>query len=321
MPQERVLWWVFGAVVAFMLLLDLLVFNRKAHEVKIKEALIWSAVWISLALIFNAVIYFVLGQKLALQFLAGYLIEKSLSVDNLFVFLLIFSYFGVPAKYQHRVLFWGIIGAVLTRMVFIFAGVKLIEKFEWMVYVFGAFLIVTGIRMLFKKDDDIHMERNLIMRLFKPITDYSAGFASGRFFYLKSGRLWLTPLFVVLLVVESSDVVFAVDSVPAVLAVSKDMFIIYSSNIFAILGLRALYFALAGLMGMFHYLKYGLAFILSFVGLKMLAVHELEKRGHEIPISIALGVIALALLVSILASIIRERRAEPKDKGSGQDLT
>jgi tellurite resistance protein TerC len=288
-----------------MLGLDLAVFNRKAHEVKMKEAVVWSIVWITLALVFNVAVYIVLGSQKGLQFLAGYLIEKSLSVDNLFVFLMIFGYFHVPAKYQHRILFWGIMGALLMRLVFVFAGVELIRRFEWTVYVFGAFLIVTGARMAFKKEGQANLDRNLVLRLFKPITDSEAGYESGKFFIRRGQSLRFTPVFVVLLVIESTDVVFATESVPAVLAISKDPFIIYSSNIFAILGLRALYFALAGFMGMFHYLKYGLSFILAFVGVKMIVSHF-----HELPIAISLGVIAMVLTLSVVASIIRQRRLD-----------
>jgi tellurite resistance protein TerC len=305
--SENNLWIVFGVVVVVAMTLDLAVINRKAHVIKIKEALVYSAAWIALALAFNVLIYFTLGSEKALMFLTGYLIEESLSVDNLFVFLLIFTYFQVPAQYQHRVLFWGIIGAVIMRLLFIYAGVGLIRHFHWTIYLFGAFLVFTGIRMAFKQaGEDAHIDQNPVIRLLRGVTDTSEGFASGKFFVRKAGRLLITPLFVVLMVVETTDVLFATDSVPAILGISNDTFIIFSSNIFAILGLRSLYFALAGLMDTFHLLRYGLAFILAFVGAKMLITYF----HLEIPTSAALGVIALALLISVLASIIHKRKTE-----------
>lgn len=291
-------WCFFHLFIIGMLVLDLGVFHRKAHEVKVRESLIWSAVWIILALLFNLGIYWVRGTETALQFLAGYLIEKSLSVDNLFVFLLIFTYFKVPKLYQHKILFWGIVGALVMRAVFIMTGVALIRHFFWVSYLFGIFLIFTGFKLAFGEEKEIKEEKNLVLRLFRKVMSISSSAEGGRFFAIEQGKRVATPLFVVLLVVESTDLVFALDSIPAILAISKDPFIVYSSNVFAILGLRALYFALAGIMQMFHYLNYGLAMILAFVGVKML----LEDFFH-IPIGIALGFIAAVLAISILLSL------------------
>jgi tellurite resistance protein TerC len=299
--ENEVLWWVvFNIFVLFMLALDLKVFHRRAHDVKIKEALLWTAVWILLALLFNVGIYLWFGSQTALEFFTGYLIEKSLSVDNIFVFLLIFSYFGVPSAYQHRVLFYGIVGALVLRAIFILAGVTLIHKFHWIIYVFGALLIFSGIRLALEKGKKIKPEKNPLLRLFRrffPVLDY---YEDGRFFVKKEGICYATPLFLVLLVVESSDIVFAVDSIPAILAITRDPFIVYTSNVFAILGLRALYFALAGMLERFEYLHHGLAFILIFVGMKM-TVSDL----YEIPVAIALGVVAGILIMSMMVSVIR----------------
>ena len=304
--SNQILWWViFNIFVLAMFALDLGVFHRKAHEVKIKEALVWSAIWIALALIFNLGIYLWRGPKTALEFLTGYLIEKSLSVDNVFVFLLIFSYFRVSSLYQHKVLFWGILGALIMRAIFIATGVTLIQKFHWVIYIFGAFLILTGIKMALQKDKEIHPERNSVLKLlrrFMPVTDR---YEYGKFFVKREGRYIATPLFVVLLVVETTDVIFAVDSIPAILAITLDPFIVYTSNVFAILGLRALYFALAGIMQLFHYLHYGLSAILVFVGVKMLLADI-----YKIPVGIALGVVVGILLISVIASIVRPREVE-----------
>jgi len=299
-------WLIFGAVVLGLLALDLGVFHRKSHEVKIKEALIWSGVWISLALAFNAFVYFTRGSGPALEFLAGYLIEEALSVDNLFVFLLIFSYFRVPSIVQHKVLFWGILGALLMRALFIVAGISLIEKFHWIIYVFGAFLIYTGIRMVTEQGKEIHPERNPVLRLFRRLVPVTETYVEDRFFVMKGARRFATPLFIVLLMVETTDLIFAVDSIPAILAITRDPFIVYTSNVFAILGLRSLFFALAGLMKLFRYLNYGLCFILVFVGLKMLLA-----EFFKIPIVVALGVIIAILGASILVSILRREVPEP----------
>lgn len=300
MSGSQIFLWVgFNVFVLAMLALDLLVFHRKPHEVSLKEALGWSAVWIGLALAFNAGIYFWYGRQPALEFLTGYLIEKSLSVDNIFVFLMIFSYFKVPRKYQHEVLFWGILGALILRAGFIAGGITLIEKFHWAIYVFGGFLIFTGIKMALDKDKEIHPEKSLVLRLFHRVIPVTPGYEDGKFFVRKAGRLFATPLLVVLVIVETTDVIFAVDSIPAILAITRDPFIVYTSNVFAILGLRALYFALAGIIQLFHYLHYGLSAILIFVGTKMLIADV-----YKVPIGVSLAVVALLLLMSIVASIL-----------------
>lgn len=299
MVIDTTIWIGFIAFVIVLLALDLGVFHRKSHEVKIREALIWSVVWISLALIFNYGIYVYMGKEKALEFLTGYLIEKSLSVDNLFVFIMLFSFFNVEPKYQHKVLFWGIIGALIMRAIFIFAGVALISKFHWIIYIFGVFLIFTGIKMLFHKEDEVAPDKNPLVRLFKkffPVTDQMQG---GKFFVRINAKTVATPLFVVLLVVEFTDLIFAVDSIPAILAISKDSFIIFTSNVFAILGLRALYFALAGITKYFHLLKYGLSAILVFVGIKMTIVDF-----FKVPITVSLLTIAGILAISVILSVI-----------------
>jgi tellurite resistance protein TerC len=307
--NQSFLWVIFSAVVLGLLALDLGVFHRKSHVVKIREALIWSAVWISLAFAFNVFVYISYGPGPALEFLAGYLIEEALSVDNLFVFLLIFSYFRVPAIFQHKVLFWGILGALIMRAFFIVAGIALVQKFHWIIYVFGAFLILTGIRMITEQDKEIHPERNPVLRLFRRLMPVTEGYEGGHFFVKRGARRFATPLFIVLLMVETTDVIFAVDSIPAVLAITRDPFIVYTSNVFAILGLRSIYFALAGLMQLFHYLNYGLCFILVFVGAKMLV-----SEFYKIPIGIALGTIIVILAASVLASVIWPRREEKTTK-------
>jgi tellurite resistance protein TerC len=303
MGNQLRLWIFFNIFVLAMLALDLGVFHRKAHVIKIKEALVWSAVWVTLALLFSLGIYFWRGPETALEFLTGYLIEKSLSVDNIFVFLLIFSYFGVPSLHQHKVLFWGILGALIMRAVFIAAGVALIEKFHWIVYVFGAFLILTGIRMALQKDRKINPEKNPVLRLFRRWVPVTEDYVEDRFFAKRAKRYLATPLFIVLLVIETTDVIFAADSIPAILAITLDPFIVYTSNVFAILGLRALYFAVAGIMGHFHHLHYGLSAVLVFVGMKMLLADL-----YKIPVSVALSVVAGILLISVMASILDKKK-------------
>lgn len=307
MSSELIGWIGFHIFIVVMLALDLGVFQRKAHEVSIKEAITWSAVWISLALVFNGIIYLWHGPQSAMAFLAGYLIEKSLSVDNIFVFVLIFSYFRVPLEYQHKILFWGILGALIMRGIFIAAGVTLLQHFHWIIYVFGAFLIFTGYKVATEQDKEIHPERNPVLRLFKKIMPVTHEFHDGKFFIRRDNQNFATPLFVVLLIVETTDVIFAVDSIPAILSITSDPFIVYTSNVFAILGLRSLYFALAGVMKLFHYLNYGLAAILVFVGIKML-ISDLYK----IPTEIALGVIGGILSLSIAASLLF--RPAPKEE-------
>ena len=302
MENQLWLWVGFNAFVLLMLALDLGVFNRKDHEIKIKEALIWTSVWIVLALLFNAAIYYYNGPEPAMQFLTGYIIEKSLSIDNIFVFVLVFSFFKVPALYQHRVLFWGIIGALIMRAIFIAAGVTLIEKFHWIIYVFGAFLIFTGIKLAINKGTKVDPEHNPVVKLFRkffPVTDQYHG---NKFWIKVKGKNVATPLFLVLLLIETTDLIFAVDSIPAILAITSDPFIVYTSNVFAILGLRSLYFALAGIMHLFKYLHYGLAAILIFVGIKMVLVDF-----YKIPVNVSLCVIGGILLVSVLVSLMRKK--------------
>ena len=299
MPGSVWKWVLFNAFVLIMLALDLGVFHRKAHVIRLKEALVWSAVWIVLALCYNVIIYFWLGHRKALEFLTGYVIEKSLSVDNIFVFLLIFSYFRVAREYQHKVLFWGILGALMMRGLFIAMGVTLIHKFEWIIYLFGAVLIFSGVKMAFEKEKEIHPEKNPVLRLFRRVMPISEQYEGGRFWVKRAGRTMATPLMVVLIVVETTDLIFAVDSIPAVLAITKDPFIVYTSIVFAVLGLRALYFALAGVMELFHYLHYGLSIILAFVGVKMIA-----SGLYEIPIAIALSVVVGILVLSVAASVV-----------------
>ena len=303
MIADFYLWTGFIVFVFFMLALDLGVFHRKSHEVKISEALIWSAVWISLALIFNYGIFIFMGKEKAIEFLTGYVIEKSLSIDNLFVFIMVFTYFNVEPKYQHKILFWGILGALIMRAIFIFAGVALISMFHWIIYVFGGFLIFTGIKMLFHKDEKLDPNKNPLVIIFKkffPVTEQMHG---SKFFVKINARTVATPLFIVLLVIEFTDLIFAVDSIPAILAISNDTFIIFTSNVFAILGLRALYFALAGITKYFYYLKYGLSAILVFVGIKMILA-----EFYKIPVVYSLLSILGILIISILFSVIYPKR-------------
>lgn len=299
-------WTGFIIFILLMLALDLGVFHKKSHKVPVKEAMIWTAVWVSLSLVFNFIVYQKLGRQAALEYLTGYVIEYSLSVDNIFVFILIFTYFGVKDEYQHRVLFWGIIGALVMRAMFIFAGVALINRFHWIVIVFGAFLVVTGVRMLVQKEGEIHPHKNPVVRFFRKFMPVTETYHGQKFFIRQNRKTYATPLFLVLLIIESSDLIFAVDSIPAILAVSKNPFIVFTSNIFAIMGLRSLYFALSGIMGYFRYLKTGLAFILSFVGAKML----LSFFHFEIPILLSLGIIISILVVSVAASLLIKKPKE-----------
>ena len=303
MSNELLLWIGFNVFVLAMLALDLGVFHRKAHEVKVKEALWWSAVWVGLAMLFNTGVYFWRGEEAALEFLTGYLLEKALSVDNIFVFIMIFAYFRVPALYQHKVLFWGILGALVMRAIFIATGITLLQHFHWVIYIFGAFLILTGIKLAVQQDKEVHPEKNPVLKLFRRFMPVTKGFEGDRFVVKRDGRRFATPLLVVLLMVETTDVVFALDSIPAILAITTDPFIVYTSNVFAILGLRALYFALAGIMQMFHYLSYGLAAILVFVGVKMMIMDF-----YKLPIGISLGVVASILAIAVIVSLVRPRR-------------
>ncbi len=300
-------WWIgFNAFVLIMLALDLGVFHKNSHVVKMREALTWSGVWIALALIFNLGIY--LGwfgpytaaerPQMALEFLTAYLLEKSLSIDNVFVIALLFSYFAVPEKYQHRVLFWGVLGALVMRAILIFAGISLLERFHWIIYVFGAILIVSGIKMIFHKEKESDPSKNPVLRLTKKLIPVTDTYHGQKFLIRENGKIIATPLFVVLVLIEWTDLVFAVDSIPAVLAVSKNPFIVYTSNVFAILGLRSLYFALSAILPLFRFLNYGLAAILIFVGGKMLVIDF-----FKMPTAISLGIVGFILLVSVVASL------------------
>jgi tellurite resistance protein TerC len=296
--NELIFWIAFNVFVVLMLVLDLAVFHRKAHAIHFREALVSSAMWIALAGAFAVVVYFWRGRVPALEFTTGYLVEESLSVDNLFVFLLIFRYFRVPSEYQHKVLFWGIIGALVTRGIFIVAGVALIHRFHWIIYLFGAFLVYTGARLLGSEETEVHPDKNPVLRMFRRWMPVTKDYEASKFFVRHHG-LYATPLLLVLIVVETTDVMFAADSIPAVLAISRDPFIVYTSNVFAILGLRSLYFALAGLMEAFQYLHYGLSAILMFIGVKMLI-----SGYYSIPTAIALGVVAGVLVISVVASVV-----------------
>jgi len=296
--NQPLFWILFNLFVLAMLALDLGVFHRRDHEVKVREAMIWSVAWIAMAGAFAVLVFFWHGHKPALEFVTGYVIELSLSVDNLFVFLLIFRFFKVSPAHQHRVLFWGIIGALIMRALFILLGVGLIRRFEWVTYVFGALLMFSGIKLFFQEESEIHPEHNPVLRIVRKLIPVTKDYEGGRFFIRRPG-LYATPLFVVLVVVETTDVAFAVDSIPAILAITLNAFIVYTSNVFAIMGLRSMYFALAGLMEMFRYLHYGLALVLSFIGLKMLLAHY-----FEIPTHYALAVVGGILLLSVLASVV-----------------
>ena len=297
METPIIFWILFNVFVLMMLALDLGVFHRKSHEVSSKEALTWTIVWITLALIFNGILYFWKGQQQALEFFTGYLIEKALSVDNIFVFIMIFSYFQVPAKYQHKVLFWGILGALVMRVIFIFAGVALIEKFHFTIYIFGAILIYTGYKMFNHNQAKIDPEKNPVVRFFRKIMPVTPQMHDDKFFVRINGKRFATPLFLVLILIETTDLIFAVDSIPAILAITQDQFIVYTSNVFAILGLRSLYFALAGIVHRFWLLTYGLAIVLLFVGTKMLLIDV-----YKIPIAWSLLFIAITITGSVILS-------------------
>lgn len=304
--NEFLLFILFNAFILVMLALDLGVFNRKAHTITVKEAVLWSIVWTVLALAFNAGVFAVGGTTKGLEFLTGYLIERALSFDNIFVFVIIFSYFGVPARYHHKALFWGVVGALITRSIFIAAGTALIIHFEWILYIFGGILIISGWKMLMGKNIEVHPDRNIFIRITRRFFPVTSGYESAKFFLRKEGNLFLTPLFLVLVTVETTDIVFAVDSIPAVFGVTQDPFIVYSSNVFAILGLRATYFLLAGIMDSFHYLSHGLSLVLIFIGLKMLVA-----GFFPVHIVASLIIVAVILLVAVIASIVRNRRQKP----------
>ncbi|PRY52615.1 tellurite resistance protein TerC [Arcticibacter pallidicorallinus] len=311
MEVTSTFWIGFNLFVLLMLALDLGVFNRKAHVVSVKEALTWSGVWICLSLVFNGLIYHWFGEAKAIEFFTGYVIEKSLSVDNIFVFVLVFKYFQIPSIYQHKILFWGILGALVMRVIFIFAGVALIEKFHWTIYLFGLFLIYTGYKMFTEQDKQIEPEKNPVIKFFRRVMPVTHELRGDKFFVAENGRRHATPLFLVLILIETTDLIFAVDSIPAILAVTQDRFIVYTSNVFAILGLRSLYFALAHVIHRFVYLSTGLAVILVFVGLKMVLVDVIK-----IPTHISLIVIALIITASIVFSLMKTKN----EKGLDSDV-
>jgi len=298
MDTPIIFWILFNAFVLLMLALDLGVFNRKAHEISVKEALIWTFIWVFLALIFNAIIFYWRGRQQALEFFTGYLVEKALSIDNIFVFIMIFTYFQIPSKYQHKVLFWGILGALIMRVIFIFAGVALIEKFHFTIYVFGALLIYTGYKMFYHNSAKIEPDKNPLIKFFKKFMPVTPDLQEDNFFVKLDGKRYATPLFLVLILIETTDLIFAVDSIPAILAITQDQFIVYTSNVFAILGLRSLYFALAGVVHRFWLLSYGLAVVLVFVGIKMLLIDL-----YKIPIELSLIFIAAIITGSIVLSL------------------
>jgi tellurite resistance protein TerC len=306
MSHQTIMWIAFGILVPVVLALDLGVLQRKAHTIKAREALLWTAGYVALALLFAACIYFVLAPDKSLTFLTGYIVELSLSVDNLFVFLLIFATFCVPSDYQHRVLFWGILGAIIMRGIFIGSGIAILERLHWVIYIFGAFLVYTGIRISLKKDGEINPQKNPILRLccrYLPMTDT---YHEGKFFLRDMGRLVGTPLFLVLIVVETTDIVFAVDSIPAILAITRDPFLVYTSNIFAILGLRSMFFALAAVSKKLTYLNYGLAAILALLGIKMLG-----SGFFHVTVSVSLGTVVGILLIAAIASVLWPSKKRP----------
>uniref|UniRef100_UPI0040568BF4 TerC family protein n=1 Tax=Candidatus Electronema sp. TaxID=2698783 RepID=UPI0040568BF4 len=312
-------WFLFILLILSLLFLDLGVFHKQNKVISAKEALLWTMFWVALALLFNVFIFYAYshnwigiglgehalksGKDAALKFFTGYIIEKSLSLDNIFVIAMIFSYFKVEGKYQHRVLFWGILGALIMRAVMILAGTALIQTFDWMIYLFGGFLILTAGKMLFSGDEEIDPEKNLLIRTARKIFPVSPNFEGEKFFTVLNGKKAITPMFLVLLIVESTDVLFAVDSIPAIFAVTTDPFIVFTSNVFAILGLRSLYFALAAMIGMFHYLKISLVFVLAYVGVKMILSHH-----YPIPTSLSLGIIAVALSAGVAASLLFQKK-------------
>lgn len=305
MSESVILWSGFNLFVLAMLALDLGVFHRKSHTVSVREALTWTGIWITLAMLFNLFIYYFFDKDKAIEFFTGYLIEKSLSIDNIFVIIMIFSYFNVPTAYQHKVLFWGILGALVMRIIFILTGIELIHKFHWLIYIFGGFLVITGIKMLTSGDAKIEPEKNPLAKLARKVFPFTESYVGDKFFVRQDSKLWATPLFMVVILIEATDLIFAVDSIPAILAISDDAFIVYTSNVFAILGLRSLYFALAGIEKYFKYLKYGLSTILIFVGVKM-SITDLYK----IPVDLSLIVIVFILSLSMIASVLTQKKTE-----------
>lgn len=314
--SESLLWAVFAITILILFALDMGVFHRQSHKISIREALIWTGIWMAVAFLFNLAVYFWMGPEAAIEFAAGYLVERTLSFDNLFVFVLIFSYFQVPSRYQYRVLFWGITAALILRGIFVLAGIELIDRFHWIIYLFGAFLLVSGLKLALRKDEQpMDVGRNPVLGFCRRFLPTTAQYGDGDFFLRINGQLYATPLFIVLLVIETTDVLFAFDSVPAILGITLNPIIVYTSNIFSILGLRALYFALAGCVVMFRYLNQGITLILIFVGAKMLI-----SGFYEIPATSALGVIVLVLLSSVALSVLmpssktEERQSGPHTK-------
>ncbi len=305
MNESIILWSAFNLFVLGMLALDLGVFHRKSHEVGVKEALTWTGVWVTMAMLFNLFIYYYFDKDKAIEFFTGYLIEKSLSVDNIFVMIMIFSYFQVPAKYQHKVLFWGILGALVMRVIFILVGIELIHNFHWLIYIFGGFLVFTGIKMLTSGDIKLEPEKNPLVKLARKVFPFTSTFEGDNFFVMRDSKRWATPLFLVVILIEATDLIFAVDSIPAILAISDDSFIVYTSNVFAILGLRSLYFAMAGIEKYFQYLKYGLSAILIFVGAKMCITDF-----YKMPVDLSLIIIVFILAIAMLASVAFKKAEE-----------
>ena len=310
-----ILWVAFGVVVLLMLAVDLGIFNRKAHEVGMREALVWSVVWTVVALLFNVVVFLDAGRVRGLEFFTAYIIERALSFDNLFVFVVIFSWFGIARRFHHRALFWGVVGALVTRAVFIAAGVALIVRFEWILYIFGAILVYSGWKMLRDNNVEVHPDRNLVIRAARRLFAVSAETEGGKFFLWRGGALVLTPLFLVLVTIETTDIVFAVDSIPAVFGVTHDPFVAFTSNIFAVLGLRASYFLLENVLRTFRYLSHGLSLVLMFIGIKMLVADVVA-----IPIGASLGIVMVILAAAIVASIIGERRERSRRAAAGADV-
>lgn len=296
-------WIIFGSVVLLALFLDLFIFHKHPHKISVKESLILSTFWIGVGLAFSGYVYYTKGTQAFLEYIAGYSLEKALSLDNIFVFILIFSYFKVPEEFKHKVLFWGVFGAIVFRAIFIFAGIELIKLFHWVIYIFGVILIVSAIKLLITEEKEFHPEETIVYKVAKRLIPLKHTYEDGKFFVREGNKLYATPLFLSLLFVESSDITFAIDSVPAILAISKDLFIVYTSNIFAILGLRSIYFATSAILPLFHFLHYGLSFILAFIGVKMLI-----SEFYKIPVFVSLLLIFSAIFISVVASLLVKKK-------------
>ena len=309
---ETWVWFAFTGLILGLLALDLFVFHKDAHVVSVREATVWSIIWVTLGLAFGGVVWGWLGAERGGEYFAGYLIEKALSVDNIFVFAMVFAYFAVPGKYQHRVLFWGIVGAIVFRAIFIVAGAELLKQFHWLIYVFGAILLVTGLKMAFGGETEVHPEKNPVLKLLRRVMPVTSEYHGQSFFVRQAGVLAATPLFAVLLIVETTDILFAIDSIPAIFAVTREPFIVFASNAFAILGLRSLYFVLADMMHRFKYLKVGLGGVLIFAGTKM----GLSETAYKVDIWVSLAVIGLILATSIIASLIATRNEKPQTEAT-----